>query len=116
VSTSDHTPVAPANIDAPASGEVIMRNFIKTVAVLALLWSREAIAQTVGTARSPAGSSTTATARFLLMSDTRSTSGAPVGHRQPRARDVPLQSPSDIERLTAEDAAIDRKLIICRGC
>jgi len=93
-----------------------MRNFVKTVAVLALLWSREAIAQTVGTARSSAGSSITATARFSLMSDTRSTGGAPVGHRQPHARDVPLQSPGDLERLTTEDAAIDRKLIICRGC
>jgi hypothetical protein len=93
-----------------------MRNFIKTVAVLALLGSRGAIAQTVGTARPSAGSSTTATARFSLMQDTRLTGGAPVGHRQPRAREVPPQSPSELERLTAEDAAIDRKLIICRGC
>ena len=93
-----------------------MRNFIKTVAVLALLGSRGAAAQTVGTARSSAGSSTTATAPFSLTQDTRLIGGAPVGHRQPRAHDGPPQSPSEFERLTAEDAAIDRKLIICRGC
>jgi hypothetical protein len=93
-----------------------MRNVIKIVAILALLGSRGAIAQTVGTARSSAGSLTTATARFSLTQDTRLMGGAPVGHRQPHARDVPPQSPSELERLTAEDAAIDRKLIICRGC
>ena len=93
-----------------------MRNMIKIVAILALLGSRGAFAQTVGTARSSAGSSNTATAPFSLMQDTRLIGGAPVGHRQPRARDVPAQSPSELERLNAEDAAIDRKLIICRGC
>ena len=93
-----------------------MRNLIKTIAVLALLGSRGAMAQTVGTARSSTGSTTTATAPFSLTQDTRLIGGAPVGHRQPHARDVPSQSLSELERLTAEDAAIDRKLIICRGC
>lgn len=43
---------------------------------------------------------------------------APIGHRQPRLRDVsgPVQaSPIDIE-LRRLDEEIDRKLIICRGC
>jgi hypothetical protein len=93
-----------------------MRNAIKIAAILALLGSRGAIAQTVGTARSSAGSSTTATALSSSTQDTRLIGGAPVGHRQPRARDVPSQSPSELERLSAEDTAIDRKLIICRGC
>lgn len=44
---------------------------------------------------------------------------APVGHRQPRASDVPdeknLSSSSD--PMTKEDAALDRKIkSICRGC
>jgi hypothetical protein len=91
-----------------------MRNLIKTVAVLALLGSRGAIAQTVGTARSSTGSS--ATAALSSTQDTRLIGVAPVGHRQPHARDVPPQSPSELERLTAEDAAVDRKLIICHGC
>ena len=44
---------------------------------------------------------------------------APVGHRQPRAGDVPdeknLGSPSD--QSNKEDAALDKKIkSICRGC
>jgi hypothetical protein len=93
-----------------------MRKLIKTIAVLALLGSRGAIAQTVGTVGPSVGSSTAATAPFSRTQDTRLIGQAPVGHRQPRARDVPSQNPSELERLTAEDAAIDRKLIICRGC
>ena len=93
-----------------------MRNVIRIVAILALLGSRGSIAQTVGAARSSAGSPTTETAPFSLTQDTRLAGGAPVGHRQPQARDVPSQSSRDIERLSAEDAAIDRKLVICRGC
>ena len=71
-----------------------MRNVIKIVALLALLGSRGAIAQTVRTARSSAGSLTTATAPLSLTQDTRLTRGAPVGHRQPQARDVPSQNPA----------------------
>ena len=93
-----------------------MRNLIKTVAVLALLGSRGAIAQTMGAARSSAGYPTGATAPFSLTQDTRLIGRAPIGHRQPQARDVPSQSHGELERLTEEDAAIDRKLIICRGC
>jgi len=38
---------------------------------------------------------------------------APIGHRQPRAGDVPESKTS----LDAEDAALDRKIkSICRGC
>jgi hypothetical protein len=43
---------------------------------------------------------------------------APVGHRQPRAADVPDEknmNPNDF--LTKENAALDKKLkSICRGC
>jgi hypothetical protein len=44
---------------------------------------------------------------------------APVGHRQPRAEDVPpeknLSNPND--PANREDAALDRKIkSICRGC
>lgn len=41
---------------------------------------------------------------------------APIGHRQPRMRDVPAENPDDLERRDEEDVKIDRKLIICRGC
>jgi hypothetical protein len=39
---------------------------------------------------------------------------APVGHRQPRANDVP--SEDNLGRRSPEDEAIDRKLRICRDC
>jgi hypothetical protein len=42
--------------------------------------------------------------------------GAPVGHRQPQAADIPSQNASDLEHIGEEDAAVDRKLNICRGC
>jgi len=102
--------------DARISGEMDMRNMIKIVTILALLSSRGAIAQTMGPARSSAVSSSTAAGSVSLAQHTRLIDEAPVGHRQPRARDVPLQSPTEIEHLTPEDAAIDRKLVICRGC
>jgi hypothetical protein len=49
----------------------------------------------------------------------RPTVQAPVGHRQPRANDVPdeknLSSPNDA--MSKDDAALDRKIkSICRGC
>jgi hypothetical protein len=40
----------------------------------------------------------------------------PIGHRQPRLRDLPFAAISELERLSAEDRALDRKLMICRGC
>jgi hypothetical protein len=43
---------------------------------------------------------------------------APIGHRQPRAIDVPENpqlSPADLEQRR-QDEQINRKLIICRGC
>jgi hypothetical protein len=44
---------------------------------------------------------------------------APIGHRQPRAGDVPseknLSNPND--PMNKEDAALDKKIkSICRGC
>jgi hypothetical protein len=93
-----------------------MRNGIKIVTILALLGSRDAIAQTVGLARPSAGSSITTAGSPSLGQGTRMIDEAPVGHRQPRARDVPTQSPGEIERATRDDAAVDRKLVICRGC
>jgi len=42
---------------------------------------------------------------------------APVGHRQPRRSDVPIESLGPIDReQQLLDAAVDRKLTICRGC
>jgi hypothetical protein len=43
---------------------------------------------------------------------------APVGHRQPRADQVPSENNlSDPNKINKEDAALDRKIkSICRGC
>jgi hypothetical protein len=90
-----------------------MRKLKTTAALLALLGSPVTIAQTIGNARSSAGSASP-TAPSSLTQDTRLI--AAVGHRQPHARDVPSESSNDLEHINAEDAAIDRKLNICRGC
>ena len=92
-----------------------MRNLITTVALLALFDSPAAITQTIGNARSSAGPANP-TAPSSLMQDARLMGGAPVGHRQPHSSDVPSENTSDIEHIGAEDAAVDRKLNICRGC
>ena len=92
-----------------------MRNFMKTLAVLALLGDHAGIAQTVEIPRSSV-EHPTVPVPLRPMQGARLGAGAPVGHRQPQARDLPSHNPSDLERLTEEDAAVDRKLIICRGC
>ena len=91
-----------------------MRNVIKMVALLAFLGNREAIAQTVAVTRLPK----TVNAPLKLTQDSGSTSVgvAPIGHRQPHLRDLPFAAVSGLERLSAEDSAVDQKLIICRGC
>jgi len=92
-----------------------MRSLIKTVALLALLDSPAAIAQTKGNAGSSAGP-VSPTARSSLTRDTRWIGSAPVGHRQPHANDIPSENTNDLKHISAEDAAVDRKLNICRGC
>jgi hypothetical protein len=48
----------------------------------------------------------------------RTSSGreAPIGHRQPRATDVPARIEDNLGVRSPEDEAIDRKLRICRDC
>lgn len=92
-----------------------MRNLITTITLLAVLRSPAAIAQTTGNAKSSVGPATQSSS---LMPEMR-LMGAPVGHRQPRARDIPSEnsSSSKIENIAAEDAATDRRInAIRRGC
>jgi hypothetical protein len=84
-----------------------MRKMITTMALLTLLVSPTALAQT-GTG----GSSNAAKNQPMVRE-------APIGHRQPRADQVPseknLSNPN--EPMNKEDAALDRKIkSICRGC
>ena len=41
---------------------------------------------------------------------------APIGHRQPKAKDVPSWIEENLGTRSLEDEAIDRKLRICRDC
>jgi hypothetical protein len=92
-----------------------MRILITTVVLLALLDSPAAVAQTIGSGRSSAGPAGP-TMSSSLKSDTRLMGGAPVGHRQPHVSDVLSENPNNLEHINEEDAALDRKIIICRGC
>ena len=82
----------------------VMTKLVMTMTLLALAASPAAIAQT--------GNQPSATPRQGPLP-------APVGHRQPRADQVPseknLGDPND--PVNREDALLDRKLkSICRGC
>jgi hypothetical protein len=83
-----------------------MRNLIMTMALLALIGS-PAMAQT----GSNSGSSGATNPQPMR--------DAPIGHRQPRAGDLPseknLSDPND--PLSKENALLDKKIkSICRGC
>ncbi|MFZ2159892.1 MAG: hypothetical protein WAV72_27755 [Bradyrhizobium sp.] len=84
-----------------------MRRLITTTALLILIGLPAAIAQTGNS-----GGSSTAVKNPTIPQ-------APIGHRQPRASDVPseknLSDPNN--PYNKEDAALDRKIrSICRGC
>ena len=88
-----------------------MRKLI-AIALLALVDTSVAIAQTTGSPNS-AGPPPTNPDKQLMVDE------APVGHRQPRADQVPseknLMNPND--PVNRENAKIDRKIDgICRGC
>ena len=91
-----------------------MRKLITTIALLALVDTSVAIAQTAGS-RNPAAHRSTNSGQQLLPGD------APVGHRQPRADQVPSEknpmNDSDDSIINQENAALDRIMNgICRGC
>jgi hypothetical protein len=86
-----------------------MRKLIMSMALLALIGAPTAMAQT----GSKTGTSGAANQQPQPLRE------APIGHRQPRADDVPseknLSNPND--PVNREDAALDRKIkSICRGC
>ena len=88
-----------------------MRKLITTIALLALVDTSGAIAQTAGS-RNPAAPPSKNPDQQLLPE-------APVGHRQPRADQLPseknLMDPND--PANQDNAALDSKIKgICRGC
>jgi hypothetical protein len=91
-----------------------MRKLITTIALLALIDTSAAIAQTAGSRNPSAPPPLTNPDKQLLPE-------APVGHRQPRADQVPSEKnllgsdPNDL--VNRENATLDRAVkSICRGC
>ena len=88
-----------------------MDKLIMSMAILVLLGGPVAVAQT--------GSKTGSSGTSGAASQSQPMREAPIGHRQPRASDVPseknLGNPDD--PINREAAALDRKIkSICRGC
>jgi hypothetical protein len=88
-----------------------MQKLIMMIALLALVDTSAAMAQSAGS-RNPA-------AVPSMSSDQQSLPEAPVGHRQPRADQLPseknLMNPND--PVNQQNAAVDRIINgICRGC
>ena len=89
-----------------------MRRLITTIALLALVDTSVAIAQTADSPNPAAPASTTSGQPSLP-------GEAPIGHRQPRADQVPsAKNPIDPnDPVNRENAALDRMINgICRGC
>jgi hypothetical protein len=87
-----------------------MQKLITTIALLALVYTSVAIAQTAGSPN-PAASPPTNPDKKLVLD-------APVGHRQPRADQVPSEKNLDPnDPVNRENAELNRKIKgICRGC
>jgi hypothetical protein len=90
-----------------------MRKLFTTIALLALIDTSVAVAQTVGSRNLSAPPQSTNPDKPLVPE-------APVGHRQPRVDQVPseknlMDDPND--PINRENAALDRMTKgICRGC
>jgi hypothetical protein len=90
-----------------------MRKLMTTIALLALIDTSAAIGQTVGSRNLSAPPPSTNPDKQLLPGE------APVGHRQPRADQLPSENltgdPND--PINRENAKLDRMTKgICRGC
>jgi len=88
-----------------------MRGVSYALVAVTLLWSASA-AQNNPDQLPPASSGS------AQRTDKPATSAreAPIGHRQPRAKDVPPWIQDNLGTRSLEDEAIDRKLRICRDC
>lgn len=94
-----------------------MRHLLIAATALMLLGASPALAQGAGSkgGTGPGAAPANPSVPPSLTPDSRVIGNAPVGHRQPRAADVPspTQNPAD----SAADKALDRKIkSICRGC
>jgi len=84
-------------------------NLIKTFVLAALMNARAAVAQT-----NPQIPQLTTAGAAVQSEPFDPRQSAPIGHRQPRIKDV--MDAGRVDQIDAEAAAVDRKLTICRGC
>jgi hypothetical protein len=94
----------------PAS---IVRKLARIALLAASLGCRTATGETIGAVGT---STTSARASEVASLGKEARLNTPIGHRQPRVRDVPSEDASVLEHLSEEDRVLDRKLVICRGC
>ncbi len=87
-------------------------------AAAAVMLCSAAVAQNNADRSSPRSSGSAQTPGQTDIGTGQANSGwdAPVGHRQPRAKDVPPGVDQNLGVRSPEDEAIDRKLRICRDC
>jgi hypothetical protein len=86
-------------------------NVIKTFVLAALMNVRTVVAQT-----NPPIPPLTTVGAAVQSEPYDPRMSAPIGHRQPRLKDVTVGEAGKIDQVDAESAAVDRKLNICRGC
>jgi hypothetical protein len=86
-------------------------NLIKTFALAALVNVRSVVAQT-----NPPPPQLTTFGAGVQSEPFDPRMPTPIGHRQPRLKDVTVGEAGKVDPIDAESAAVDRKLTICRGC
>lgn len=86
-----------------------MQKFTIMVAVAGAMLCGPALAQTSTSPSQPGSGATT--------SNPSSFREAPIGHRQPRRDEVPVETSNPRDAVSAQDRELDRKIKgICRGC
>ena len=89
-----------------------MKRMVISMALLVLIGAPTAIAQS-----SSSSSSSSSKGSPVGTTINGGVPQAPVGHRQPRASDVPNEKNLPSDPVSKEDAMLDKKIkSICRGC
>ena len=112
--------IAAPHVEAQAQQKrvVAMRGIATTYAIVAALalCSGAALAQNDAGQPGSSGSGQTTGQADSGTGQSTNVRQAPVGHRQPTAKDVPPSVDQNLGARSPEDQAVDRKLRICRDC
>jgi hypothetical protein len=82
----------------------------------ALTCAAVAISAAWGTATAQNQSSTRPVGEPQTTGQAESRKQAPIGHRQPTPKDLPLGPDQNMGTRSPDDEALDRKMRICRAC